>query len=713
MFFANAKSQFNRINRFFQIVGCILLSLLLSDRLIADSSANQTQLAMQDQQQDSLVIPSNDPESLELAANDSLALDTLLTDSLNFLLVDSLLSTDSLDSAELINAIPIYTPPPPFDSLAPPRPAGTSRYSHDYFNWFPYQDGGELVSVLPGLFSRHRSLYGTPFYLIPSRISGRELLVTYRGRPFNDPVTGAMNFSIVAPEEIGIVDLSQYWSGQSSFSSGPVLAIIPYHEYTNRPMVQVVYRQGYFGLGNADWRLSHKLHDYFRYYFGVNIGEYEGRYVNSAASSTLIRMGGEFNLGTSGILGVYYNQSRLRYWNDRSTGKSHNRRHDLDLIWRLHAPSDTSFYEIGAWHTSSFRKYNEYGTRNGIRFRMDRLLDKHRLTLSADAEHLSATLNRFEHKADPKGKRTIVGVTLSDLYYSDFLRINGSVRTETGSIGTVESTPDSASNMLDAGLKYILRPGGSFTAEYGDTAGMTFIGTSSLGWRWPGLNESYGHWTITRHESDTDPVFPPTGWYRYEGTASLKPVGGLFAGIGGMYRFDSNRSVRIMAGYRRYIDPITQVVVSDSLWSNKNDDDLEGFEFDAEGWIHIYKPVSFAFSMTYCNIGDKNQPIPEYYGWTSLRYEQEFYNGQLRFRSALTGYLNGEYTYNEVLAGGSTLLHRQSDSFQLDYHIAARVLSFELFWGIRNQFSERYEYIPEYPSLYREEYWGVRWVLWD
>ena len=43
--------------------------------------------------------------------------------------------------------------------------------------------------------------------------------------------------------------------------------------------------------------------------------------------------------------------------------------------------------------------------------------------------------------------------------------------------------------------------------------------------------------------------------------------------------------------------------------------------------------------------------------------------------------------------------------------ISVQVLSFEVYWGTNNLLSNQYEFIPGWPSMFREEIWGVRWTL--
>ncbi|MBD3166659.1 hypothetical protein GF324_08670 [bacterium] len=652
--------------------------------------------------------PASLPDSLR---PDSVTTDSLLADSLaaDSLAVDSL-AADSLEEPEQKPIRPFNTYPPHANVAGLPR-------TEVHYHWQGHDDAGDMLAPLPGLYPRHSSVYGAPFYFITPGGSGRDVQVLYRGRRMNNPVHGGVNLSLMSTEQIKAAQLNLGWAGKGPFSTGPVLELFPVWTFPEDPRTDIYYRQGMFDFGHANIDLTHTLHEAYRYHIGVDVGESKNRYQNTDAGTFLLRLGNEFNLDDKGMLGLYWMQSNVQVGRrvpddgffTTPPGQDTYRQHDIDIVWRKGAPTDTATWEAGAWWVRQFRTYDQHSVHSGGRLAHDRLFGRHRVSLEADAEYRAAKLGREEEGPDAHGHRTVFGATLGDRYRSSKLRWDLHTRIEAGTTTNDTLGPDS-SLAIDTDTELLPVLGGAGMLELGDTTGFALIGQTHLGWRWPGLDEAYGHWTLLHPERDLDPNPLPDTLLSYWGNGALDPVGGLFAGGGTVYRWNEPYEARVTVGYRRYINPVETVEVRPLEFSTRNGDDRDGLEATLYGWVPLgWEPLSLAGAFTWSELGNEGQAVPKRWGWSELRFEKEFYHGQLRLRAAVQGQYLGAYDY--PVRADSTF--RQPALGMLDYRLYIGILNFELMLGVRNQFSTQYHYLPGYPSYWREEIWQVRWTLFN
>lgn len=246
--------------------------------------------------------------------------------------------------------------------------------------------------------------------------------------------------------------------------------------------------------------------------------------------------------------------------------------------------------------------------------------------------------------------------------------------------------------------------GGSTTLEYGDTSGLRFHLNLSRGWRSPSLDELYARWgqLSPPHRIDAIPV--PDTLVAYQGNPRLDPVLNDYGGIG--FRYTSEDRIRFSSsfGYRSYHKRIGVREMQPGEWTRKMEDGNSGLEWTNQGSAVIYGPftLSGAFSLT--TLDQDSLPIPDYFGWGTISYANQFYSGNLHLYSAITLRHYGPYLYKN--------LEHPADTF-LEGILSARISSFEIYWGTRNLFNRTYQFLPGFTSMHRDEIWGVRWILWD
>lgn len=648
--------------------------------------------------------------SADSLTTDSLGLDSLTIDSVAFdsLSIDSLaLDSLGLDSLALDSLAQDTLPPPdpwviaPQDTTAPKAPSPLSiTVDGADFARHGYKDAGEMATILPLLYPHQTQLYSQPFYPLPPGMSGRALTVMYRGRSYDNPVTDATNFATFAAEEVQQLHLSNSWDGSGLGSSGPVLTIDSPHAYPETALTRVTYRQGFYDLGHADWRISQQLTEDFAYHIGVDIGEYGGRFGNSEANTSMVRIGGRQQIRYVGLLQLYWMETRETHGHTYGYGSSNTRRNDLDIILSGGRPYDPNYRELGLWYVRNQSGYN-YGDEDGNRIggRLEWWHDladsTKQLSLRADMERTAARFVRRPRDIDPSGQRFVSGLTGRYRWDEDILHSMAALRVE---LGTRSGIPDTVS------IDPAFLAGGTVTGEIGDSIGFGLLGEATRSWRWPSMDESFGFWSLRTPDRwmDLQPA-PDRYTLYYYGNPVLDPEISHYAAIGGRYNQKPGRSFRLLAGYRTISNPIEMRYLGGDEYTRRNGNAKSAFEMTGFGWLDLFYGVSTAASWTVSNAND-NTAYPNTWGWTSLRFDGKYYHNQLRIRLSLTGHYYGSYDSNY----GSS-----EDALILNGLATMKIEKFEIYYGAQNLLKTQYTLFNNYPYMHRSDIWGIRWIMWN
>lgn len=593
-------------------------------------------------------------------------------------------------------AAPGDTITPPDSSAPAPLSPAAFRLTNREFDRHGFKDAGEAVTVAPGYYPRHRDLYAQPFYVVPNGGTPRDLTVRVNGRPFADPITGATNFAVTVPEEIQIAEYHPA-AVAGIASSGPVLRLIQPYRYEKTPVTRVVYRQGWYGLGRADWRIAQQVSNEFAYHIGVNIGEFRGRYENTFANTSHLRIGARQTIPGVGHLAAQWMQARSRWGRPFDTGTSSFHRNDVDVSLFSGRPGDSVHRELGVWYVRSKTGYkygDEDGNRLGARLEYGRrVAGRHRLAFRADIERIAARFVRRPAATDPHAGRVRAGLSAGDTYARGRFRAQASLRAEWSRVTMVPDTTEIDPDLL---------AGGDATVSWAVRDSTRLFATAAASWRHPALDELAGYWSVHTPDRWMDLVPVPDLTTYYRGNPQLDPVRSQFAGGGLLWSGDSTYSLRAQAGVRRWRDMILARRIDADNYTRANASSFSTFESTVYGWLPVYGPLSAAASCSWSEPMTANAPIPELTGQGSVRYLDFFYDGQLRIRATVSAYYWGPYDTGEFRQGGMWMYEGLFN---------AKIFHFEAYYGVRNAFSAGYDYVPGYPNMHRDEIWGVRWVL--
>ncbi len=99
--------------------------------------------------------------------------------------------------------------------------------------------------------------------------------------------------------------------------------------------------------------------------------------------------------------------------------------------------------------------------------------------------------------------------------------------------------------------------------------------------------------------------------------------------------------------------------------------------------------------------------LAENRGLSRLNFDRRFFEAPLHVRASLSHLYLGKRTAFSHLG-----LQEYDPSHLFGIRISARIGGFRLFWGTENIGAKRYEYVPGYLMIRKEEYWGFAWTFW-
>lgn len=648
-------------------------------------------------------------DSLNSSASDSISTDTLAADSsaldsmsIEVFAADSLLAPDSLlvdslagdsllvDTVEVVTLAPLDTA-----AAADPGPLAWSWEPREWNQHLP-KNLGVAVTLLPGLYPRQSDLSGQPFYALTPGADGRDTRLLYRGRSFDDPITDAPNLAIFALEELERIWFSPAWTADGPSVSGEVIRLDSHHEYPTTALSRIRFRQELYGLGNADWRISQRMSPTFAYHIGVNITQYRGRYEHTEAASSRLRFG--MNTITHlGLLDLSWIESDLKWERPFVIGTTTNRREEIDIALSGGRRWQGNYRELAAWYGRSRFGYpggSEDGNRLGARLQWEpRLGVSHQLLLRSDIERVAMRMQPLTDGRIPGGSRFVLGTTLQDDWRRGLLRAVAALRGEASQYSNV---------IGDTSPFGYGRAGGRFALELGDSLGPRGEAGITRSWRLPSLDETFGFWYRDQPSRSMDLIDIPGGINKVYGNPTLKPIMTTWKGAGVRWVLHDRRQIRLRVGQRSWDRMYT---ITQQYYGIYGRSEVEGFDaLEATGQmdVHLWGPFSTAGAYTWLDLGDRQAPMPERWGWASLRTFNSFYGGQLLVMTAATARHWGEYNY----AG-----FQQKEELQLDLMVTLEIQGLQVFYSRSNLNDQIYSYTPGFPGSHRNEIWGVRWNL--
>lgn len=107
-------------------------------------------------------------------------------------------------------------------------------------------------------------------------------------------------------------------------------------------------------------------------------------------------------------------------------------------------------------------------------------------------------------------------------------------------------------------------------------------------------------------------------------------------------------------------------------------------------------------------------PEPTFRAWGEVGWRRSFFEGTLEVDGLMRGwyYASVEYPLEERKKLGEEW-KKLGGGYPLEFRVTARLMRFNLYYGVFNWNSYPFSLVPGYPIMHKEEYWGVEWTLVD
>ena len=174
----------------------------------------------------------------------------------------------------------------------------STSFSISRFIWTDAVTMGDLLHLQPGVLFRRLGSAGQPDMATIGGIDWRGSAILLDGRPMNDPVTGVENLHDIPLEHIERVEL---FGGTESFqlaasASAAAMNVVSRQFNTGRPVTKVRFMQGPSEHLLTDALFAQNITRRLNLMFGVQRQVTDGRFLNSAYDSWIVRSRLRYNV---------------------------------------------------------------------------------------------------------------------------------------------------------------------------------------------------------------------------------------------------------------------------------------------------------------------------------------------------------------------------------------------------------------------------------
>jgi len=550
-----------------------------------------------------------------------------------------------------------------------------------WFNMY-HDDTGDILNTIPGLFLYDLAMLGQPLYF-NGFYGGSEVLLY--GIPFKNHYFDLTDYNLLPPGYIEKITLFPSFV-EGNLSAEGLTNITPRFYFTENPYSRVNYRDGYYGLGVADFIFSQKLHQNYGFQVGGRISEFNGRLNNSSLDGTNLRGQFHWQNESGSEFDLVYLSNRNKAGITNSSDHRNLLRTDVYLLGQHPIVGEPLQAVL---HYSSGEE--NYGFRPdpseiGFDFKLFRNFKMGSMIVQP------ATLFSWYRMESGEG----YDYTLTD-----------NISTLSAYIPLFKRLSIDAAGSWYSGVKNF--PGASMTLRLDVIDQLRLNGNISRSGR------SAAPYTRNDYDEEGDLFLPGGILWRISsdktliGNKELEPVNTNSARFFADLRFGDAFSFTPSVFAKQVENPIviTSAGADTALtWANGPEEIISG----AGAQLKTGSLYGFRFSMswTFHNPEEQADFVPQNWGYCWLNYEKKLFEDQLllvlgihgKYMSEREGVYNGTYW-----KGG--------DENVWGARIIFNVSDFSIFWGNENIFSKEYEVVPGYPMIHREEVWGVNWVFWD
>lgn len=545
-----------------------------------------------------------------------------------------------------------------------------------------YEDTGDILGAVPGFFLYDLSLLGQPLYFRHGMGLTQTLLY---GIPIKSHYFGICDFNLLPPGYLNDIKIVP-GCYEGIFSADGLVACTPRFFFPETPYSRVNYRDGYYGLGVADFILSQRLHKRYGFQIGGRISEFNGRLENSQLDGVNLRslVHWRNDEGTKVDFVCLSNRNKAQI----THGNDHRNLIRTDIFLTAEQPmGDEPVHLVLHYQNAE----ENYGGKPDPSEEVYDLKIRRNFKFESLEVQPAIYLNRYRVRSENGFSESQAAGTASlkaDYRLSEKFSVDAGASLTMGRDvlpgGLVGCSYSLGEDSKIAALlaQSSESPAPYYRANYSSSSGLFLPGTSS--WRLPQEAE-------IMYNADLEP----------ETVSSAR----LFAD------FKAGDFIRVKpsAFIKRIENPIGLVSASgDSIftWDNYSAFNLPGAE--AELSLGRWKGFGLRVSYSYQNPENGGDFIPMSWGWCWLDFQKRAFEDQLLYTIGVHGRYIGERSGQIKGVYGAL-----GDDNVWGARVTFNVANFTLFWGNENIFSKEYEIIPGYPMIHREEVWGINWIFWD
>ena len=555
--------------------------------------------------------------------------------------------------------------------------SGSAEWEYMY-----YEDMGDIISAIPGFYHYDLALLGQPVYMFQEGKSPRLFI---NGVPMNSRLTGMVDFTLFPPGYIDSVEVKPFYS--DGFISGNGLVKCSPRRYDFEvPYSRVNYRDGYYGLGAADFILAQRLRSNLGFQVGGRISENSGYLTNSALDGVQLRTGMNWKRDDGWNLGIAFlnnrNKAEITFTNDK----------------RILQRSDIFF--------SADKSQAGEGIKAVLHYCSSK--EEYRDRLEPEESVLDFLIT---------GSYGIAGMKFKPALYLDYSEI------ELGSVFSEKRSRAAGSAALEQTVagKLTLVESASIEISREVLAGAGLTGLFPIG------EESRAGFSVVHSANSPSPLHRA---YDYQASDIFLPGSELWRlspgseitasdnldpeRVSAFRLFGSLKILKLLSFkpsllYKYLHNPIDLFPTgtgSGYRWENADAREFPAAEAELEAGR--WRGFRFKGALTYQYPDERRDFIPDMWGLWRLDYQKRAFDEQLqytidlhcRYYGAREGMMSGVY-------------YSLPDDFVLGARVTLQVGDFMLFWGNENFLSREYELIPGCRMIHREEVWGVNWVFWN
>ncbi|MFH1736101.1 MAG: hypothetical protein ABIE92_15470 [bacterium] len=561
------------------------------------------------------------------------------------------------------------------------RPAALTLDDFDLGD-FDFEETADWITLMPGAYPLDAGEFHQPFRVLYLGLSPKVTTYNYRGRVISDPLLGSPETAILPPNALSQLKYDAF----SLEGSGPHVTATLRDLSPTPPTSRIAHRDGFYGMSYVDFGLSQMVTPSWRLNGGGRIANFSGRIGNTEAYGLNLRAEVVWwdstyakadSSGLWGWWGIMQNErkSGVPYQTyDHSTKRYET---DAVLFWKKNKLHLYGLQQVETFHN------NEDGWEElGLLLSRDFITEGKGINLEVRANLARWKLSNTDWASTSAGGGTVQGFH----YFGGLLRLDGPL-----GIDLSDDFDPSRHLGIKASKKLINSLTGFLSAAQHQYFPSRFETDAFF--------ESGEHYYPYHHTFYQNPDLT------VDGSRDLKneTITSVQAGID--LQVDHIRG-QLGVIHFNVAEPLNWVV-EDGFIKSVNGDSEENSGLI--GWLryNLIPEVEFGVTGSYLPLSDNQKRItPEISAHTWLQYKLLLFNDHLDLRFRLWLDVWGE-RYLPIPGGW--------ESAPLDLvtsgRINARIYNFQIYYNLINMFDLRYELLPGYPMMHKEEVLGISWTF--